>query len=623
MAAVRPTTCALNHKSDSGMVGLLPSVRRRTTVMMAARGSEEWEMNGAGGANGGGLGGSSSSMEEEATATGDDWYMDTGRIRYLREMEKLGQELHDLSGATGDDGGNNLINSLIVSTPGAPATPQQLTEHEKAVKEAMDQEEMRRVEVMVAESCATNWREEPVFSRPVGFVPGNRKVQQVKLSDNRVMYGSDSGVVGLASALDGRDLFRVQAHTALVTALDYDATTGWMLSAADDGIVKVHRDLSGHAAVGQDGTRAHTHSGAAASVKEIGQGMRHHSNRVVAAEILDHRWGMTASMDGKIVIFELDGGAVVQEIWASDTLLAASVCKGYIFVGLMSGVCEAFSIRNGGRSAFRYIAQRTPIRSLATFPLAANNIKVVAGGQDGALRQFHVRPVMSTEGVWKVPSDRSFDDRLVLLCNTHVDHETREVDQGFILKGHKGPVVAVACDEEKVVSVSEDGSIIVWDASKSAPCYAIRKHVDGDMVGAVDFNERYLVNDGTPGKVMVWDFAYSPPPRKAPGMTQGRSRRTPSPASSRGSRGSSQHRPARKKKNPPAPHPPAAQNAENGEGGLNDNNLNGGGAGGPAGGPRPFPFIGGWNLGHGPTDLNGVGGLNDLTPPQGAMDSAD
>lgn len=80
----------------------------------------------------------------------------------------------------------------------------------------------------------------------------------------------------------------------------------------------------------------------------------------------------------------------------------------------MSGVCEAFSIRNGGRSAFRYIAQRSPIRSLRAFPLAANNIKIVAGGQDGAIRQFHVRPVMSTE-VWKVPSDRSFDDRLVLV----------------------------------------------------------------------------------------------------------------------------------------------------------------------------------------------------------------
>lgn len=43
-------------------------------------------------------------------------------------------------------------------------------------------------------------------------------------------------------------------------------------------------------------------------------GLRLHTNRVVAAEILDHKWGMTASMDGKIIIFELDNGNVVQEV---------------------------------------------------------------------------------------------------------------------------------------------------------------------------------------------------------------------------------------------------------------------------------------------------------------------
>jgi hypothetical protein len=74
------------------------------------------------------------------------------------------------------------------------------------------------------------------------FVPGKRKVQQVRLCETRVMYGSDSGFVGLASVVDGRDLFRMQAHSALVTALDYDAATGWALSAADDGLVHVYRE---------------------------------------------------------------------------------------------------------------------------------------------------------------------------------------------------------------------------------------------------------------------------------------------------------------------------------------------------------------------------------------------
>lgn len=77
---------------------------------------------------------------------------------------------------------------------------------------------------------------------PHRFVPGNRKVQQVRLCDSRVMYGSDTGFVGLASVADGRELFRLQAHSALVTALDYDVETGWALSAADDGVVHVYRE---------------------------------------------------------------------------------------------------------------------------------------------------------------------------------------------------------------------------------------------------------------------------------------------------------------------------------------------------------------------------------------------
>ena len=36
----------------------------------------------------------------------------------------------------------------------------------------------------------------------------------------------------------------LKAHTALVTALDYDANTGWMVSAADDGVVAVFRETS-------------------------------------------------------------------------------------------------------------------------------------------------------------------------------------------------------------------------------------------------------------------------------------------------------------------------------------------------------------------------------------------
>lgn len=174
------------------------------------------------------------------------------------------------------------------------------------------------------------------------------------------------------------------------------------------------------------------------------------------------------------------------------------------------------------------------------------------------------------------------------MCNTHVDQEKAgSVDQGFVFRGHSAPVVAVSCDEDKVVSASEDGSVTVWDASKGTPCYSIRKHVDGDLVSSVDFNERYLVVDGTNGAVFVWDYSVGSPARRAP----------PTRKSRRGASSSS------KKRAGPAAGPGGSSTSRKG------------GAPPPPELPPglPFNFIGGWNLGHGPVDLGaGSTGIPDL-----------
>jgi hypothetical protein len=94
-------------------------------------------------------------------------------------------------------------------------------------------QEMRRLEIMMAERCARNWMAPPTCSKPVGYVPGGRKVrrrnllplsdsgsdltegrgvtlagsalssqvQQVKLCNKRVAYGSDTGYIGVANTV--------------------------------------------------------------------------------------------------------------------------------------------------------------------------------------------------------------------------------------------------------------------------------------------------------------------------------------------------------------------------------------------------------------------------------------
>jgi hypothetical protein len=42
--------------------------------------------------------------------------------------------------------------------------------------------------------------------------------------------------------------------------------------------------------------------------------LRIHGHRIVAAEILDAKFAFTASLDGKLVVFDLDTGTVFQEV---------------------------------------------------------------------------------------------------------------------------------------------------------------------------------------------------------------------------------------------------------------------------------------------------------------------
>lgn len=126
-----------------------------------------------------------------------------------------------------------------------------------------------------------------------------------------------------------------------MTALDYDASTGWMVSAADDGVVVVYRETDEVRASVAPHRIILSFSIDACGVSEamwqappstlvspnslprhacvqqhveVLHRLRSHSNRVVCAEILDHMLAMTASLDGKIVVFNLQTGATVLEV---------------------------------------------------------------------------------------------------------------------------------------------------------------------------------------------------------------------------------------------------------------------------------------------------------------------
>jgi len=138
-------------------------------------------------------------------------------------------------------------------------------------------------------------------------------------------------------------------------------------------------------------------------------------------------------------------------------------------------------------------------RSLNCISLG-ETIKVVTGGQDSCIRQFYLRPEGAATA-WRMERETE-DERLTLMCTTHVG----SLNQGYLLRGHTRPVISVKADERKIVSASEDGSVIVWDSFRGIPVYSI-PYYDPNFLSSVDFNERYLVADGFGRELVTWDYA--------------------------------------------------------------------------------------------------------------------
>jgi len=302
-------------------------------------------------------------------------------------------------------------------------------------------------------------------------------IQGVQLHGDFVLYGSSSGYISVSSIEHGGTTFRSRAHTAQVTALDF--TENYIISAGEDYAVVVHKK---------------NQYGGYDKIHEV----VNHQHRIVAAAKLDQNTFYSGSIDGKIVISSLLTGEVLRSFTTSDIMTSCTHVDGYIFCGHLSGILEAFSVKTG-KGVFYYSPQRCAIRSLNCISLG-ETIKVVTGGQDSCIRQFYLRPEGAATA-WRMERETE-DERLTLMCTTHVG----SLNQGYSLRGHTRPVISVKADERKIVSASEDGSVIVWDSFRGIPVYSI-PYYDPNFLSSVDFNERYLVADGFGRELVTWDYA--------------------------------------------------------------------------------------------------------------------
>ena len=390
-----------------------------------------------------------------------------------RRQEELDNFLRsegvETSGQTYDSNGRGTVVSSEIDDFIAQGDKKEM---EMAQLEELKEEEKK--ELLAA--CKKNWESRPVALLKVDFLKKSG-IQGVQLQKDFIMYGSSSGYISVSSIENGGTTFRSRAHTAQVTALDF--TEDYLISAGEDYAVVVHKK-------NQYGGYDKLHQ------------VVNHQHRIVAAAMLDENTFYSGSIDGKIVISSLITGEVLRSFTTSDIMTSCTHVDGYIFCGHLSGILEAFSVKTG-RGVFFYSPQRCAIRSLNCISLG-ETIKVVTGGQDSCIRQFYLRPEGAATA-WRMERETE-DERLTLMCTTHVG----SLNQGYLLRGHTRPVISVKADERKIVSASEDGSVIVWDSFRGIPVYSI-PYYDPNFLSSVDFNDRYLVADGFGRELVTWDYA--------------------------------------------------------------------------------------------------------------------
>jgi len=381
----------------------------------------------------------------------------------------LRSEGGEISSQTYDSNGRGTVVSSEIDDFIAQGDKKEM---EMAQLEELKEEEQK--ELFAA--CKKNWESRPVALLKVDFLKKSG-IQGVQLRKDFVLYGSSSGYISVSSIENGGTTFRSRAHTAQVTALDF--TEDYLISAGEDYAVVIHKK-------NQYGGYDKLHQ------------VVNHQHRIVAAAMLDENTFYSGSIDGKIVISSLITGEKLRSFTTSDIMTSCTHVDGYIFCGHLSGILEAFSVKTG-RGVFFYSPQRCAIRSLNCISLG-ETIKVVTGGQDSCIRQFYLRPEGAATA-WRMERETE-DERLTLMCTTHVG----SLNQGYLLRGHTRPVISVKADERKIVSASEDGSVIVWDSFRGIPVYSI-PYYDPNFLSSVDFNDRYLVADGFGRELVTWDYA--------------------------------------------------------------------------------------------------------------------
>ncbi len=308
----------------------------------------------------------------------------------------------------------------------------------------------------------------------VAYAPGvNRQftydspINAVAVSSdgNRLLTGSDDGLVVVWDSASGEIMQRLDGHLAAVQAVAFSPDGQWALSGAADNTAVLWDLTSGEAA-----QRLVGHKGDVSG----------------AAFTPDGRYAVTsedtAAAPSDLIVWDLATGEIVRRFGGGGE-------------GNQEGILD-MALSSDGRIAL-----------VGQFSFADTNERPLILWDVSSGQPMHVFPGLNraVEGVAISP-----DGRFGLAASTDNSLYLWDLATGALvqrLQGHEGPVEAVAFspDGTQALSASLDQSLIWWDLTAGAAILRLRGG-EGQIHSLHFLNESQAVTASTAGSLQIWDL---------------------------------------------------------------------------------------------------------------------
>jgi len=407
---------------------------------------------------------------------------------------------------------------------GMPVTTGVLTGHSQAIQAMALSSDGKMVATASADKTVRTWKMEealaepvkPVVKRPPRPPKGQAKGKPLRLEHlttptavaidregELIAAGDDGGVLRLMAQEDGRTVAALGAHTAAISAVDFNPESAMLLSAGLDGCIKLW-------------------SPAAAAPVRLTASKRAIQGIAISG---DGKMAFVAGADGVVRQFQIADGKEIRTYYEprtaleartqGATALALSSDQQLLAAGSDAGMVRVWKTADGAADSV-LVGHTGPVHALAFHPKGS---EIASAGADGTVRLWR-RPAATATWATNAKPVQTIsvsDDGRLAICGGEGGQlrvwNLAEAKPVAELKGHTAAIstTAIRAAGAQMASGDVDGQIRLWNPGTGAPEGVLHAHEGRVASLAYVSDGRQIFSGGADGLFRLWQLPVAPP----------------------------------------------------------------------------------------------------------------